>query len=221
MLTTTPAAQRLLRDPMPADRPASGRWHSSVRAAACAPMTLAPRLTSPPLPASAVPGTEKPDLVDRVRARPAAPHPPTRQLHRASEPTARHPSLPASACRDLTIAHPHPRCPQVLSPELMPRRERNHLALHSRLQDFQRFPGDTGSTEVQGQPPRLPCAGNGPFAQAAAGLPPRGTAANRPGVPHRPPPAPCEPAECPGASEHESTAALLPACLAHCSGTAD
>jgi len=52
-------------------------------------------------------------------------------------------------------SHPGPNFPalfyQVLSPELMARAQQKQLQRQEVIREFERFPGDTGSTEVQGE----------------------------------------------------------------------
>lgn len=47
---------------------------------------------------------------------------------------------------------PSPPALQLLSPELMNRQQHKKLQRREVLREFERFPGDTGSTEVQGAP---------------------------------------------------------------------
>ncbi len=47
--------------------------------------------------------------------------------------------------------HPTRLPPQFLSPDLMSAAERRALRLREVVREFERFPGDTGSTEVQGE----------------------------------------------------------------------
>lgn len=54
---------------------------------------------------------------------------------------------------------PAPAAAQFLGAELLNRADRNKLARQEVVREYERFPGDTGSTEVQGAPhaPRLLC----------------------------------------------------------------
>lgn len=65
-------------------------------------------------------------------------------------------SLPAQC----TQHHTPPAPPQFLSPDLMSAAERKALRLREVVREFERFPGDTGSTEVQGElrKCRRPCS---------------------------------------------------------------
>lgn len=66
-----------------------------------------------------------------------------------------HPMNEAIAAHPIMECHAHGRSilralMQYLATEVLPRREQRRLTLREIVKDFQRFPGDVGSSEVQG-----------------------------------------------------------------------
>lgn len=124
----------------------------AVQAAPCPEHDARPLL--PCLPA-APEGGEKPDLVDKASW-------PCRWLALAPPPA---PPLPPylaarapAACRTFRmLGAAFQRRPasvplQFLGPDMLPRREQNRLHRQEIIAGYERFRGDTGSTEVQGGP---------------------------------------------------------------------
>ena len=66
----------------------------------------------------------------------------------------------------LTAWRAPPDLLQLLGTDMLPRRERTRVLLQQVTRDFERFPGDVGSTEVQVRPvsssPALPAPFDGP-----------------------------------------------------------